>query len=131
MNRHKIIEGILENLEFDTLIDFNKDTYKVECKLSVNVIDIIIHNINNDSEFATAYCSVGKMKDKDSYMVKINCKKEFWYKEFDTLGVMVDSIEDITVFIKECCKTIIKGRDAQGDILRRMGRPAFHEAQSS
>lgn len=109
MDTSKIKEGIIENLVFDTLIDYNTDTYKIECIQSAATLDLTITNRDNESEFTVAYVSIGKVKDKELYMIKINHKKDFWYKEYPSLGRMVDNIDEMISFIKDCCKIIIKG----------------------
>jgi len=108
VKRDKIVEGIFENLEFETLMDVYPDTYKIECKEGVKVLDILVHNVDNDTEFAIAYGTIGKVRDRDYYVIKINCGKKFWEQRYDTLGAMVDNTDNMIAFIKEACKDIIK-----------------------
>ena len=104
-----ILKGIAEALEFNTEIGASGFSYNAKCE-SYNDEECQITVMDPDDPLHVQIASVkiGTVKDSDEVAVQVTWKKKQWTKTYHSWGTLVDVLDAVQGFLKECVIQIVK-----------------------
>ena len=104
-----IIKGILEELEFTKTFGTYDFSYVAECvSWGDESLQITITDPSEPQFIQTASVKIGVVKDTKQICLLFTVKKQFWTKNFETWGNLIDKINEAKEFIETCTLNVIK-----------------------
>lgn len=108
MNEY-IVKGILNELEFETELTTGKDEYKIETKMvDDKQLEMIITDPDDFYHTASVLITIGKISGEENVGLKALYKKKAWVERFPTLGIVVDNIPSVIIFLKDVARSIVR-----------------------